>query len=198
MDCVFTDPPYDSQEKHRKIGTTTRLKTCWYSTIKDDDHLLLMSEFLRILKSGRHLYVMCDKESVFSLHRAGVDAGFKYWNTLVWDKVFMGMGYHYRRVHEFILFFEKVPGKRRLKELGVTDIIRSARIPYTQRLWPSEKPVILVKTCLENSTNRGESVCDPFVGSGSTAVACQELGLNFLGCDIDPEAVAVVKSRFRL
>lgn len=93
------------------------------------------------------------------------------------------------------MFFEKGPKKRKLKDLGVRDILPCKRIPSGRRLYPSEKPVELIEICLGNSTNQGEAVCDPFVGSGSTAVACKNLGLNFLGCDIDPEAVVLARSR---
>jgi len=52
--------------------------------------------------------------------------GFKFWKAIVWDKVSIGMGYHYRSRREFILFFEKI--KRKLNNLGVPDVLEYKRV----------------------------------------------------------------------
>ena len=50
---------------------------------------------------------------------------------------------------------------------------------------PTEKPVDLMKFYVENSSNTGDIVLDPFMGSGSTGVACKELNRNFIGIELD-------------
>ena len=93
-------------------------------------------------------------------------AGFKFWKPLVWDKRTIGMGYHYRARYEFILFFEK--GKRRLNDLGVADIIVEPRIHGG---YPAEKPSTVSEVLIDQSTQPGDVVADPFMGSGSVGVA---------------------------
>lgn len=50
---------------------------------------------------------------------------------------------------------------------------------------PTQKPVAVMEWCIEQ-LGRPASVCDPFMGSGTTGVACAGLGLAFVGCEIDP------------
>ncbi|WP_440941473.1 DNA methyltransferase [Klebsiella quasipneumoniae] len=101
---VVTDPPYESLEKHRKIGTTTRLKVSksssneWFSIFPNDRFESLLSEIHRVLKNNRHFYIFCDQETMFLLKPIGEKVGFKFWKPIVWDKKAIGMGYHYRAV----------------------------------------------------------------------------------------------------
>jgi site-specific DNA-methyltransferase (adenine-specific) len=119
-------------------------------------------------------------------------AGFKFWKPLIWDKKHIGMGYHYRARYEVILFFEK--GKRKLHNLGVADVLTAPRI---WRGYPTEKPVTLATTLVEQSSSTGESVLDPFCGSGSFGVAAVSAGRNFLGADTSPSAIEITTARLK-
>lgn len=197
IDLVITDPPYESLEKHRKIGTTTRLKHSksssndWFTIFPNAKFPELFLEIFRILKKNAHFYLFCDAETMFVAKPAAEAAGFTFWKPLVWDKVKIGMGYHYRARYEFILFFEK--GKRKLRDLGIPDIITFPRI---YKGYPTEKPAEVSKILISQSSQAGEVVCDPFMGSGSVGVAALQLDRKFWGCDISPEAVDLVKKRF--
>lgn len=196
VDLFVTDPPYESLEKHRKIGTTTRLKVSksssneWFSIFPNSRFGELLAEMYRVLKNNRHLYIFCDQETMFRLKPIAEEAGFKFWKPIVWNKMAIGMGYHYRAKYEFVLFFEK--GKRKLNNLGIPDILEAKRV---MRGYPTEKPVDLIKILIEQSTIQGESVCDPFFGSGSTLIAAAELDRTFLGTDISPSAHDYFKQR---
>ncbi len=196
VDLFVTDPPYESLEKHRKIGTTTRLKVSksssneWFSIFPNSRFGELLAEMYRVLKNNRHLYIFCDQETMFHLKPIAEEAGFKFWKPIVWNKMAIGMGYHYRAKYEFVLFFEK--GKRKLNNLGIPDILEAKRV---MRGYPTEKPVDLIKILIEQSTIQGESVCDPFFGSGSTLIAAAELARTFLGTDISPSAHDYFKQR---
>ncbi|MCZ9157781.1 site-specific DNA-methyltransferase [Escherichia albertii] len=196
VDLFVTDPPYESLEKHIKIGTTTRLKVSksssneWFSIFPNSRFGELLAEMYRVLKNNRHLYIFCDQETMFHLKPIAEEAGFKFWKPIVWNKMAIGMGYHYRAKYEFVLFFEK--GKRKLNNLGIPDILEAKRV---MRGYPTEKPVDLIKILIEQSTIQGESVCDPFFGSGSTLIAAAELDRTFLGTDISPSAHDYFKQR---
>lgn len=195
-DLVITDPAYESLEKHRKTGTTTRLKNSksssneWFSIFGNDRFPALFREVFRVLKRDRHFYMFCDAETMFLAKPLAEAAGFKFWKPIVWDKVTIGMGYHYRARHEFILFFEK--GKRRLNDLGIADVITARRVFNG---YPTEKPVSVSEVLIGQSTRPDELVIDPFVGSGSTGVAAVQLGRRFLGCDLAAEAVTAAAAR---
>jgi site-specific DNA-methyltransferase (adenine-specific) len=196
VDLVITDPAYESLEKHRAIGTTTRLKHSkassndWFNIFPNARFGELFTEIYRVLKSDTHFYLLCDAETMFVAKPEAEKAGFKFWKPLVWDKCTIGMGYHYRARYELILFFEK--GKRRLNDLGIADIIE---VPRIRGGYPAEKPVEVAEVLIHQSSLPGELVADPFMGSGSVGVAATKLGRRFLGNDLNPEAVEISARR---
>ena len=198
IDLLLTDPAYESLEKHRAIGTTTRLKHSksssndWFRVFPNARFGELFDEAYRALKQNRHFYLFCDAETMFVAKPEAERAGFKFWKPLVWDKRTIGMGYHYRARYEFVLFFEK--GKRRLNNLGVADIIS---VPRVHRGYPAEKPPEVSEILIQQSTAAGETVADPFMGSGSVGVAALRSGRRFIGTDVNIEAVRLTAKRLR-
>src|SRR6187402_428327 len=196
VDLVVTDPPYESLEKHRAIGTTTRLKHSksssndWFSIFPNSRFPELFRAVFRVLKRDCHFYLFTDQETMFVAKPIAEAAGFKFWKPLVWDKEKIGMGYHYRARYEFILFFEK--GKRKLNNLGVADVIECPRI---LKGYPTEKPVAVADVLVQQSTEPGEIVVDPFMGSGSVGVAAVNQGRTFLGNDISPGSLQLTRDR---
>lgn len=196
IDLIITDPPYESLEKHRKTGTTTRLKHSnsssnnWFSTIPNSLFPELLGECYRVLKKNRHFYLFTDAETMFVAKPAAEQAGFKFWKPLVWDKQAIGMGYHYRARYEFILFFEK--GKRKLNDLSIPDVLSVKRI---HRGYPTEKPVDLLDILVKQSSEPGYVVLDPFMGSGSTGVTALRNKCDFIGGDINPESLKLTAER---
>lgn len=192
VDLLLTDPPYESLEKHRAVGTTTRLKHSkqssndWFQIIPNHRFPALFRQMYRVMARNSHLYLHCDQETMFVIKSMGEQAGFRFWKPLVWDKMVIGMGYHYRARYEFILFFEK--GKRRLQNLSIPDVL-SIRKVTGRDAWPTQKPVALARILIDQSSSPGQLVVDPFMGSGTTGVAAIELGRHFAGCDIDPAAI---------
>ncbi|TOM21435.1 DNA methylase N-4, partial [Vibrio parahaemolyticus] len=71
VDLLITDPPYESLEKHRKIGTTTRLKVSksssnqWFEIFPNARFEELLREVYRVLKKNAHFYLFCDQETMF-------------------------------------------------------------------------------------------------------------------------------------
>lgn len=87
VDCIVTDPAYESLEKHRAHGTTTRLMKNWFPIFKNERFPEFFSECYRVLKPNSHLYIYCDDETAYTIKPIGEVAGFKYWKRLVWDKM---------------------------------------------------------------------------------------------------------------
>ncbi len=198
VDLLITDPAYESLEKHRAVGTTTRLKHSkassndWFKVFPNARFPELFHEVFRVLKRNTHFYLLCDAETMFIAKPEAERAGFRFWKPLVWDKRTIGMGYHYRARYEFILFFEK--GKRRLNNLGIADVIS---VPRIHGGYPAEKPPEVSEVLIGQSTQPGEVVADPFMGAGSVGVAAARLGRRFLGNDLNPEAVRLAAQRLK-
>jgi len=191
VDLILTDPAYESLEKHRKIGTTTRLKKKWFDIFPNSRYEELFEQFYRVLKPNTHCYVMCDQETMFIIKPIGEAAGFTFFKPLVWDKMAIGMGYHFRARYEFILFFGK--GKRSLNDNSIPDILECKRIH--KAFYPTEKPVELLRVPISQSTQPGEMVCDPFCGSGAVGVAALVEGRKFIGGDTSQEAVEQTRKK---
>lgn len=192
VDCVVTDPAYESLEKHRAVGTTTRLTAQWFDIFPNSRFPELFAELHRVLKPNTHCYIYCDQETAFVIKPMGEAAGFRFWKPLVWHKQRLGMGYHYRAKYEFILFFEK--GQRKLNDLGISDVIEC---PSIRGGYPTEKPVDVSKVLISQSTQPGELVIDPFMGSGSVGVAALQLGRSFAGSDIADASIELATTRLR-
>jgi site-specific DNA-methyltransferase (adenine-specific) len=198
VDLAITDPAYESLEKHRAIGTTTRLKHSkassndWFQIFPNTRFPELFSELHRVLRKDSHLYLFCDAETMFVAKPIAESAGFKFWKPIVWDKLFLGMGYHYRSRYELILFFEK--GKRKLNDLSIPDVLTQKRI---RGGYPAEKPSAISEILIRQSSEPGELVIDPFMGSGSVGVAAIGLERSFMGTDICAEALRASQQRLR-
>lgn len=196
VDLVITDPPYESLEKHRKIGTTTRLKVSksssnqWFKIFPNSRFLLLFAEIYRVLKPNSHFYLFCDQETMFVAKPIAEEIGFKFWKPIVWDKMKIGMGYHYRARYEFILFFEK--GKRKIKDLSIPDIIQ---VPRIYKGYPTEKPSAVSDVLIKQSSNEMEIVADPFMGSASVGEAAIKNNRKFMGNDIAKDSYELSTKR---
>jgi len=205
IDLVLTDPPYESLMKWKGIGTTARMglgkkgskaedPNKFFPTIPNSQLPRMLQLFYLLLKPNRHCYVMCDDDTLPHILNAVMnETQFSNWKILIWDKVNLGMGYHYRCQHEYIVMLDK--GKnRRLNNLSVGDVLR---FKPDSRTYPTQKPLALFKLLIAQSTQPKEIVLDPFVGSGTTAVAAQLLNRQFIVGDISQRAVNLTKQRLQ-
>lgn len=109
---------------------------------------------------------------------------------VVWDKGPIGMGWHYRRSYETVLVGQKrgAACKWYDKTQRIENIIRHIpKIIPQKNNHPTEKPVQLAAHFINLHTQPGDLVLDPFCGAGSTLVAAQKLGRNYIGIDLDPK-----------
>ena len=122
----------------------------------------------------------------------------------MWVKTRLVLGhsdYHYR--HEPILFGYKqgAPGRRGRGARGwygdnTATSVFEVPTPNRNADHPTQKPVALIEPMLRNSSKTGEIVLDPFLGSGSTLIAAEQLGRRCFGIDVDPRYVDVAVRRW--
>src|SRR5260221_5401413 len=144
---------------------------------------------IRVMKMELLFYQFCDPEQLFVEKLIAEAACFMSWKPLIWRKDRLGMGYHYRAIYECILFFEK--GKRKLHNLGISDVLDAPRILNG---YPAEKPPKLSEVLITQSTEPGLLIVDPFMGSGSVGVAAIRNGRYFLGNDLCAEAIDITRT----
>ena len=108
------------------------------------------------------------------------------------------MGQYYMSQFEYILFFRKGKGVK-INNCGTADILsipnKKTKDENGKNLHDTEKPVELMKILIENSTQENGIVIDPFVGVGSTALACIKSNRRFMCCELDEHYCNIAKDR---
>jgi site-specific DNA-methyltransferase (adenine-specific) len=129
---------------------------------------------------------------------SGQKAGFKFVKAIIWEKGSKICGRYYMGSYEYVLLFRK-GGDRPINNCGTSDIlkipVKKLKDENGKNLHDTEKPVELMKILIENSSNEGEVVLDPFMGIGTTGVACKKLNRNFIGYEIDEKYFNIAKER---
>lgn len=129
------------------------------------------------------------------------NAGFHFIKSLVWDKGNKIMGQYYMSQFEYILFFRKGKGIR-INNCGTSDILSVKNIKTKgedgRNLHDTEKPVELMQILIENSSKENDVVIDPFMGIGTTGIACLNTNRKFIGIEIDNKYFGIAQSRLHI
>ena len=142
----------------------------------------MMAGIHAALKANADCYVMANDKNVHPLTDAALAAGFQFHNLLAWDKITPTANRWYMKNLEFTLYLWK--GRARtINNPGSKQLIRGGVEKESGH--PTEKPVHLMAEYIANSSQPGQTVLDPFMGSGTTGVAAVQLGRKFVGIEID-------------
>lgn len=158
-----------------------------------------------------HKYVIEDLASAGFLMRGEIiwDKGATASSSVAWGTYMSAKNPVLRDAHEYILVFSKDSFTRGVKEDMKSTITKEEFIEYTKSVWrfnaesatkvghPAPFPVELPARCIKLYTFDGETILDPFIGSGSTAVAAVELNRHYVGYDVDGEYIRMAERRIR-
>ena len=187
VDACVTDPPYligaaSAGSISSKTGTWADAMNAslWFSTwYRLVDRALRHEGLFWSFLNWRTLPIVM---------RAAIDARLPITSVAVWDKEWIGPGgsQGLRPSYEMVALMAQSGAA--ITDRGVADVIRVKVGGYKPHGHPAEKPVAVVRRVLEISgLEPGALVLDPFIGSGTTAVACRELGLRCVGIDADEQ-----------
>lgn len=193
IDLVITDPPYgidyssnrsenDSHITREKISNDRDLQTAL--RLLDNTMKILMSK----TKPDAHFYVFTSWK-VYPEFMKVIEKYLDVKNLIIWDKGNHGTGDlegAWGNRYEMIIFATK--GERKLVKRK-PDIIQVPKVPAQQMIHPTQKPEAVITELLEASAQPYDTVCDPFMGSGSTIKSVKEFGLdlNYIGIELDRE-----------
>ena len=197
IDLVVTDPPYEvitggrnGGVKGKPSGILTENKQLMKSIPKAD---LWLSECFRVMKDGTHIYIMTNTLNLTNYLNIINDVGFKLHNLLVWNKNNTTPNRWYMKNCEYVIFARK--GFAKSINNPSSQTVHNFDNIIGNKQHPTEKPVELMKLYVENSSQVGDTVLDPFMGIGSTGVACKELGRNFIGVELDEQYFDIATKR---
>lgn len=205
IDLVVTDPPYLVETDGAGLFGTKDYNGERY-VMKHIDFMSngfdprILDELCRVMKKI-NCYFFCSQKQILPLLKYFVDGKKCNWNILSWHKSnpVPACGNKYLTDTEFILFFRE-KGVRIIGEFATK---RTYYVTLTnkrdKKLYehPTVKPLEIVKNLVLNSSNEGDTVLDPFMGSGTTGVAVKELGggRKFVGVEVNPEYYAIAQRR---
>lgn len=191
IDLVLTDPPYG-------MNYRSNWRENKFDSIAGDSDTNAFADIVadlhRVLRDDRHIYVFCSWHKIDEFKRL-VERYFTLKNVLVWNKNNHGSGDltgSFAPKHEFILFAHK--GRRALNR-RIPDVLPFDRVHGSRMIHPTEKPAALLETLVELSTAPGETVLDPFAGSGSTLRAARKIGRGGLGFEMSTEYALAAATR---
>ena len=211
---VFTDQPYNvaiagnvTRGPHREFAMA--------SGEMDDDEFKAFNDAwigasVAHLMDGGMFATFIDWRGLGSVTTAAVRAGLRQINLVVWGKTNAGMGSLYRSQHELLPVFKKGEAPH----VNNVDLGRKGR--HRSNLWtypgastqgsdarhglqvhPTVKPAAMLVEALYDVTHKGDLVLDPFLGSGSTLIACDTAGRVCHGIELDPLYVDVIVRRYQ-
>lgn len=215
---VFTDPPYNVRIQGF-VGGKGKVKHDEFTMGSGE---MTQSQFTQFLQSTftqlkQHSippaihYICMDWRHMGEVLTASTALYHELKNLCVWAKDRAGMGSFYRSQHELVFVFQAGPGKYRNNvELGRNGRHRSNVWQYPSilnqrkgeegdllKLHPTVKPIRLVADAILDASARTDIVLDPFLGSGTTLMACQRTGRTCFGLELDPKYVDTLIRRWQ-
>lgn len=195
VNLILTDPPYnvDVEETAGKIMND--------NMSKEDFYKFLLSAFTPMhdaIADDGSIYVFHADTEGLNFRRAFDDAGFYLSGCCIWKKNALVLGRSpYQWQHEPILYGWKKGGKHQWYSDRKQTTIWEYDRPKASKDHPTMKPVALMSYPIKNSTMTNGIVLDPFLGSGSTMIACEETNRVCVGIELDPKFVDVIVRRYR-
>lgn len=188
VEAVVTDPPYLLTSGGNTTGEVSgKLSKEFYDNKGEIvacniDWPDFMPVIYGALMDNAHAYIMANNMHVQNMLNSAEDAGFRFHNLLAWDKGTATPNRWYMKNLEYTGFFFK--GKAfHINDCGSKQLHKIPNILNAEH--PTEKPAELMRVYIENSTQPQETVLDPFMGSGTTGVACAKLDRRFIGIEIE-------------
>lgn len=201
VDAVITDPPYGIDflsnwtDNHKKIVNDSDIRI-------DKLFAQFLPEFKRILKPHGVVCIFSaggGKKITTALATLELSKHLYLIQTLIWSKgktdgSFIGLGWKYRPSYETILVASKDPDDYAFyPQYSSNVLVYKPHIPQNGE-HPTQN-VDLIQHLLKNHTKKEDIILDPFMGSGTTGVACKQLRRNFIGYELDPNYFKMAEKR---
>lgn len=199
---ILCDPPYgvayvENKKGFAKLGVKGEKIIAGDHLQSEEEYESFTRKYLGItipyLEEYNAVYIF-NADPMFPSLRSGMKlAGFRYSQMIIWLKNQPVMSRKdYLSQYELIAYGWF--GKHKMERSKSKNVIYYPR-PSKSKLHPTQKPVGLLRRIIPDSTKVGDIIYDPFLGSGSTAIACEHLGRKCIGIELDEAYVQTVLTR---
>jgi DNA modification methylase len=199
IDLLIADPPYGISKKlnckGKRLGTTAKLDFEFGEWDKFNKKWLEIA----IPKIKGWFISFCAKKDLGVYWNALEHDGFIAVDAIVWQKpdpLPLNAKSRFLNAWE-VAVVGKMPGATWNSNYE-HNIFKFQAPKGKDRIHPTQKPLELMKKLIELTTDKGDLVIDPFMGSGTTAVACKLLKRNFIGFEIDKEYCKLATKRIEM
>lgn len=200
FDLVVTDPPYKFSQSNTKQGSNKMTKRVLenYKRLTKNENIIAgydmrsLAEKISEKMKDINAYFFCNRLQINDYFKLYIDELNCMFDILIWKKTNAPAFFHnkYLDDKEYILYFRK--GKNKLSpqtyDMASTVYTSPMEVKVKEKYYhPTIKPLGLIMKLIENTSEVGDTVFDPFSGSGTTAIACHLGGRKFIGCEINKE-----------
>lgn len=211
VDLVFTDPPYYQYRAGNLKGLKNHkdvVTEFGFDGFESEEAYLsfmdkVIAQLYRVCKSGASGYMWCGDDYVSFLSRMLEKAGFQFRKVIHWHKSNPFPAISTRKMYansmELCIHFSKESPKTwNFKEVNeMHNFIEAPICMGNERTaHETQKPLKVITPFIEISSNEGDLVLDPFMGSGSTAIACLYKDRKFIGYELEDKYCQIIKKRF--
>lgn len=206
IDLIVTDPPYliSATNGGGSINNIKRLNKSLKALDDADitegyDIELYGKEFIRVMNEI-NIYFWCNKVQIPSYFKFYVEKHKCKFDIICWHKTNALPTYSnkYLTDTEYLLYFRKGKGKCFPQSYDDAKTYYIAPINHKDKKefkHPTIKPLDITEKIIRNSSREGQVILDPFMGSGTTGVACKSQNRNFVGIEIDENYFNIAKER---
>ena len=213
IDLVVTSPPYNKgyyvlQRKSYK-GDTWKQRYIVYGDFKDNlkpqeyikQQTQLLSELVRVIKPKgsifyNHKAIVVKHQIIFPLYVFN----FNVFQIIIWNRKSTPQ-------IENVRFFPTTEYIFWITKINIQPKFKKDNLLYTKEIWnlpvrpneyhPAPFPIELPINCILATTDKNDIVLDPYIGIGTTLIACKQLNRRFLGIEINPEYCKIAEKRLK-
>jgi len=196
IDLVLVDPPYLINYK------TNRRKDKNHSfctPIQNDSNHELISQFIKLsynlLKTNRAFYCFASWKTV-DFFKQEIEKHYKLKNQIIWVKNNWTAGdlkAQYAQQYEIIMYANK--GRAFINGKRYSDVWHCNRVSGKYQVHQNQKPIELIELIINKHSKENNIVLDSFLGSGTTAIACEKLNRRWIGIELNEEYCEIAKAR---
>jgi DNA modification methylase len=216
VEMILTDPPYNLGKFMKDRATNLkRMRNNYFGAagwddLEYEDWVCSMDQFFqeaaRVLKIGGAMIVFMAIIKVETIINLAEKYGFYYKTTGIWHKqnpMPRNMNLHFINSTEAWIYFtyKKHTGTFNNDNKAIHDFFETAVTPMGERRFgkhPTQKPEQLINHFISLLSNEGDTILDPFMGSGSTGAVAIEAGRNFIGVELNNEYFNIATSRINM